>query len=206
MAAEAGASPDRSAETLAVRKFGLFDAMVLLAGLALALATGVHLVPLLADSFISLCRAVLDERERQFANWSSYWKATHDHVRNTLWYGFQIVFALLLGLSLSYFVLRLRRPRPALRALLTQPGTVAVLAIVFGLLWVTGLIHILFPGRIDSLTGPAIAVGGTVAVAWFLLALSRRWHAEPGWVDRLGRLLGAAALAAALLGVVIDRI
>jgi hypothetical protein len=30
-----------------------------------------------------------------------------------------------------------------------------------------------------------------IAGAWTLLALSRRWKPDPGWIDRLGRLLGS---------------
>jgi hypothetical protein len=206
MTAEAGASLNPAAESLLPRKFGLFDAMILLVGLALALATGVHLVPLLADAFTRLCGTALGHHSGPLANWPSFWKAIHDHLRNTLWYGFQFVFALLLGFTPAFLVLRLRKPRPPLRALLGQPGTVAVLAVVFGLFWVTGFIHILFPDWIDSLTGPAVTVGGTVAVAWCILAISRQWDAEPGWVDRMGRLLGAAAVGTGLLGLVIYRI
>ena len=29
-----------------------------------------------------------------------------------------------------------------------------------------------------------------VAAAWLGLALSRRWRPEPGWIDRVGRLIG----------------
>jgi hypothetical protein len=49
-------------------------------------------------------------------------------------------------------------------------------------------------GRLYDAMVTAIAVGGTVALAWTVLALSRRWESEPGWVDRTGRLLGAAAI------------
>jgi hypothetical protein len=83
---------------------------------------------------------------------------------------------------------------------------VAGLAMVFGLFWVMGLFHILLPDRLDSITGPWIAVGGTVAVAWLVLAVSGNWRVEPGWIDRLGVLLGATAISAALFGLVISRI
>ena len=43
-------------------------------------------------------------------------------------------------------------------------------------------------------TPPAIAVGSV----WAVLALDRRWRPEPGWLDRLGRILGAYWLADAV--------
>ena len=32
--------------------------------------------------------------------------------------------------------------------------------------------------------------GWAVAVSWLTLALTGRWHPEPSWVDRWGRVLG----------------
>ena len=95
--------------------------------------------------------------------------------------------------------MRVRRPRPPLRALLRQPGTVAGLAVTLGLIWVTGWLHLLFFGRLIDGTVTAIAVGGTVALAWACLALGWRWEAEPSWVDRMGRLLGTMAIAVGIM-------
>ena len=89
-----------------------------------------------------------------------------------------------------FLLMRVRRPRPPIRALLRQPGTVAGLAVTFGLILVAGWMHFLFFGRLIDGTVTPIAVGGTVALAWTCLALVRRWEAEPSWVDRMGRLLG----------------
>ena len=36
----------------------------------------------------------------------------------------------------------------------------------------------------------AFGVSTAVAVAWILLAASRRWRPEPHWLDRTGRVLG----------------
>jgi hypothetical protein len=97
-------------------------------------------------------------------------------------------------------------PRPPLRALLRQPGMVAGLAMAFGLFWGTGGLISLFPDRFDSMNAAPSAIGGTVAAAWGALALSRRWEPEPGWVDRVGRVLGCAAIGTELLGLVVFRI
>jgi hypothetical protein len=64
----------------------------------------------------------------------------------------------------------------------------------------------LFPDKVDSMTAAPIAVGCAVGMGWGALALSRRWKPEPGWVDRVGRVLGYAAIATVLLGLLVFRI
>jgi hypothetical protein len=206
MTGETAASTPHPTGRLAARRFGLLDAMILLAGLSLSLALGGHLLVLFADSLARFCRAALDRHTSLLDNWPAFWRAAHDDLRNTLWYAFQFLLGLLFGMTPAFFVVRLRRPRPPLRALVRQPGTVAALAILFGLFWVLGSIHYLFPDQLDAITAPGIAVGSTVAAAWCVLALSRGWESERGWIDRTGRLLGVAAVAAGLLGLLIDRI
>ena len=39
--------------------------------------------------------------------------------------------------------------------------------------------------------GAAEAIGLAVVTAWLTLLLTRGWHPEPTWIDRLGRILGA---------------
>jgi hypothetical protein len=185
------------------RKFGLSDAMILIAGTALCLAAGIPLFGLLADAAGRLWAAGVTHRGEPLA---AFWRGTHDHLRNTLWYGFQVAEVFLVAMWPTFVALRLRRPRPPLRALVLEPGTVAGLAMVFGLFWGTGCLLSLFPEKVDSMTGAAIAVGGIVSAAWIILALSHRWRSGPGWVDRLGQLLGCAAIGTALLGLIIYRI
>jgi hypothetical protein len=132
------ASPERAVESTRCRQFRLSDAMILIAGAALSFAGGAHLFVLLADAFGRLCGVAVVHRTDLIEHWPVFWAATHDHVRNSLWYSFQVAGILLLGMTPTFLVLRLRRPRPPLRALLRQPGTVAALAMVFGLLWGTG--------------------------------------------------------------------
>jgi hypothetical protein len=99
----------------------------------------------------------------------------------------------------TFLLMRLRPPRPPIRATLRQPGTVAALAVAFGYLWVVGWLHLLFFSRLKDRCVPAVAVGATVTVAWLILAVSRQWSAEASWVDRLGRLIGVVAIAVGLL-------
>jgi hypothetical protein len=203
---KAATGSDRTVELTRCREFRLSDAMILIAGAALALAAGSHLLLLLAEMLGRLCREAAAHRADLPAHWPVFWGATHDPLRNTLWYGFQVAEMFLVGMTPAFFVLRLRRPRPPWCALLRQPGTVAGLAMVFGLFWGTGCLLASFPDRVDSMTAAPAAIGGAVAVGWGALALSRKWEPERGWVDRMGRVLGCAAIGAALLGLMVFRI
>jgi hypothetical protein len=203
---ETVASLDRAAEPACGRDFRLADAMILLAGLALSLAAGAHILVLLAQEAGLLWVAAVNHYDYLLHNGMIFWRATHDHLRNTLWYGFQAAELFLLGMTPAFLVLRLKRPRPSLRVILGNSGTAAGLAIVFGLFWVTGLLHLWFPEKFASETAAGIAVGGTVALVWGVMAVCRKWVAEPSWVDRVGRILGVTAIATALIGLFVFRI
>jgi hypothetical protein len=180
--------------------------MILMGGMGLALGLGAHLLPLFAQAFRDFCTDAVGNQDDLLENWSLFWGKTHDHMRNTILYGFQFFTAVLFGITPAFLIVGFRRPHPPWRSLLAQPGTIAALGIVFGVLWVNGFLAMLFPDRYDSMTGASIAAGGTVAVAWTVLALSRKWRTGLGWVDFVGRLLGAAAIVNALLGFVVFRI
>ncbi|MFO0888604.1 MAG: hypothetical protein U0790_05580 [Isosphaeraceae bacterium] len=194
---------DQVAGSRPSRTFNVGDAMILVAGTAFLLAFGrwQHLAYLLGQ-IGGLCRTIAAYNSSftsaQRAIWqeqlASYWSTV-------CWYGLQLSEGLLLALVPTFLLVRFRRPRPPIRALLRQPGTVASLAFVFGVVWVTGWLHRLFLGKFNYWTANSVAAGCAVAVAWALLALSRKWEAEPSWVDRLGRVLGAVAIANGLLVV-----
>ncbi|WP_435019072.1 hypothetical protein TA3x_001068 [Tundrisphaera sp. TA3] len=122
------------------------------------------------------------------------------------------VYPLLATWSLSLLVLRLRSPRPRGPRLWRQPGFTASVAAVFiaginGLIGLATMIHyfgvtaaskVLLCGESSIWlrcflpnAEDAPQVGTAIAAAWFILALSGRWKAEPGWIDRLGRVVGA---------------
>jgi hypothetical protein len=206
MAHGTAASQDREPGPTRCREFRISDAMILMAGAALALAAGSHLLVLLADMLGRLGREAASHRTDLPAHWPAFWGATHDSLRNSVWYGYQVAATILLGLTPVFFVVRLRRPRPPLRILVREPGTVAGLSMVIGLFWGTGCLLWLFPGQVDSMTAAPTAVGGAVAIGWGVLALSRRWTSEAGWVDLLGRVLGGLAIGMALLGPLVFRI
>ncbi len=100
---------------------------------------------------------------------------------------------------IALLLLRYRRPRPRRGRLVRRPGhvacCVAVVALAEGFLY-----QLAVSGLSDPMRRPfsfhsfwitvSGHIGPTVAGAWLLLALSGRWKSDPGWIDRLGRLLG----------------
>jgi hypothetical protein len=198
--------PIPSAEPARCREFQISDAMILLAGLAFSLSMGAYLFFFFADAISRLCREASDNAPFLFADPLRFCKLIAPDLRNTLWYGLQVLEMLLGGMIPAFLVIRLRRPRPPLRCLIRQPGTVAAAAAVFGLFWVTGWLYLVIPDRMSAETGAAIAAGGTVAVAWIVLSVCGWGRAEPGWIDHVGRLLGIASLTALFLGSIMFRI
>ncbi|MFO0955968.1 MAG: hypothetical protein U0800_00720 [Isosphaeraceae bacterium] len=70
-----------------------------------------------------------------------------------------------------------------------------------------GVIPLAYNGRVWSFDAICLGIqfaefsapcGLTVAAVWLVLALSGRWRPEPSWIDRLGRLVGAAWIACAI--------
>ncbi len=115
---------------------------------------------------------------------------------------------LLMLASALVMIWRLRRPRPPIRLIASQPGAVACFAVLALKLAVTAdtvvssvIAHQL--GRFNEV-GLAVWVilGGfpntsaaVVPIGWALLLANRRWRPEPGWIDRSGRILGWAWIA-----------
>jgi hypothetical protein len=159
------------------RHFTLTDLMVLIAATCAGL---VILRPYLAT----------------FAN--PNWQQASPHIRTIeATYGAWSSFAACWMIALLF--LRYRRPHPRRGRLVRRPGhvacCVAAVALVEGFLYQLAIFGFSDPIRRPfSFQQFWITVSGhigpTVAGAWLLLALSGRWRADPGWIDRLGRLLG----------------
>jgi hypothetical protein len=195
-----------SSETTRSRRFGVYDAMISIGGIALLLTYGKREFISLFYQFMALCRTIAAYYGLTSTRPAPPQFLLNDMVLYTLdvlWYGVQASERALLVMTLAFLLMRVGRPRPSVRALLRQPGTVAGLAVAFGFIWVTGWLHRLFFGRITDGTVTPIAVGGTVAVAWACLALSRRWEPEPSWVDRMGRRLGAMAIIVGVIALLV---
>jgi hypothetical protein len=116
--------------------------------------------------------------------------------------------------TLAMIPIRLRGPRPRLRRLARQPGMMAScaagVAIAFITLIVVAVRLVLYVRGNDEqldlglmemllLVFVPMSIGSAVTVAWVGLLFGRRWRAEPGWVDRLGRALGIFWIATGLL-------
>lgn len=182
------------------RGFGVSDAMAVIAGTAFAVSGGSKYVVIFVQQTIWLFQTILAYNSPPYLGRPRLWREQVSMCwSDVLWYLFQIVEVLVLSATVTFLLARIRPPRPPFRDMVKQPGTVAGLAIVFGYFWVTGWLHRLFFGRIIDACATAIAVGASVVIAWCILALSRQWTSESSWVDWLGRLNGAAAIAAALL-------
>ncbi len=184
------------------RRFGVSDAMLLIASAGLAVWGGTKPFNGMVEQFIGMCQTITDSNNVRYRLGVMSWRQdVWMRWSTVLWYLFQVIDVLVFSLTPALLLIRARPPRPPIRAILRQPGTVACLAVAFGYLWVFGWLDRLLAGKMHYLPGLALAVGGTVAFAWSVLALSKQWQAEPGWIDRTGRILGSAAIAAALLVV-----
>jgi hypothetical protein len=107
--------------------------------------------------------------------------------------GFEFLPAFLTVGSVTVLALRLRRPRPPLPQLARQPGTIAC-ALATALMGAVILAMLASHGRADlqpeNLWGPAALTGFAIALAWLVQRAKQRWHPEPSWIDRLGRVIG----------------
>jgi hypothetical protein len=109
----------------------------------------------------------------------------------------------------AYLILRLKRPRVPFRSLIRQPGFAACAApfAVFPLVHIWGVL-----APICGLTGEVVSIGSqalfvvAAPLAWVGLIATRQWHAEPHWIDRLGRVMGACWMVSTLALFVVLRV
>ena len=113
------------------------------------------------------------------------------------------------SLTLTLFLVRLRRPRPPMKELIHHSGASActgavvvmvvrliTVALVLGFTAVDMPSYRSFPGivaligDIDEFQAVPSEIGCTVAAIWTLQLLGGEWEARPSWIDRLGRGLG----------------
>ena len=111
--------------------------------------------------------------------------------------------------TLTFLAMNLCPPRPQLKALIRQPGFVALFAASFPIMMVVGLdgidrlaSHWIFRGSIylpaarrpfdveDLLQGARALPGYAVGASWALLAMGRRWRRAGSRIEVAGRLLG----------------
>ena len=181
------------------RRFGLLDAMILVGSAALGFAGVQAIGP--GPGWVEILRGLVEK----FA-WN------RDFFADAVPY--VVVFIATppaMAATVGVLVLGVRKPRPRWRRLRRQPGFVSGLAVVlswaFALLIAAEWVLVMEGGSFDpmDLVGcflvVAMILGGfVVIVAWSGQALYGRWRPEPTWLDRLGRLVGAAWIALASLG------
>lgn len=102
----------------------------------------------------------------------------------------------LAAVTVALLVIRLRRPHPGWRRVARQPGfiacAVATAAMAIEAAWIgallamgSGFIHVT-----TIFVGYAQQVSFAVVGGWIALAVSGRWRAEKGWIDRAGCAAG----------------
>ena len=163
------------------RPFGLADAMVFIIALGLGLALARPAIVLIADAVRSDPRW----RFQTVAGGVSLGRMLNIVLLNFLFF-----------LIPAFLIVRLRRPRVALRSMICQPGFAACAAPVVVVLAAMPLT--IYPLRGSA--GEAVELGIQVLLvtaaplAWAFLIATRQWNPEPSWIDRLGRILGVLGM------------
>jgi hypothetical protein len=161
--------------------------------------------------------------------WSDLWPRDSHSVLASLWIAalqsLIVLPVLLLCWTSSVLLLRLLTPHPPRRHLWCQPGFLACVAVVFVFAWrvvgfvalfaaeiaTAGLANLSHSSFRDVLSGLILRlfapegnaqghVGGAVLLVWLVSWAGGRCRSEPSWVDRAGRVLGAAWVCISLLG------
>lgn len=190
-------------DALPSRKFGVLDGMICIGAIACAIAFGSRDFASLLQQMTGLINVIAEHygfsSTRHYGPPQFRLRSMSSYSSAAVWYLIRVSETLILSMAPVVLLTRSRRPRPPIRALLRQPGTVAALSVIAGSVIVSGWLHLLFFGRIIDGTVKTISAGGTVALAWAGMALTKRWNPEHSWMDRLGRLVGVAAILAAVL-------
>jgi hypothetical protein len=158
------------------RAFGLMDSLILVAAIGAALAIARYPLDALGRGLGSI--RFEDLLVWTFASWSPF---------------------LLCG-SLAFAIIRFRRPRPPLREVVRQPGMLAHLVLTLMIvsligfnLWLAGFnaahgLDLQVPRALGHIANLALA--SAVPVTWSVQKGRELWRPEPGWIDRLGQVLG----------------
>jgi hypothetical protein len=177
------------------RRFALLDAMVLVAAASLGFATLRWTWP---------------------GFWSTYgyswpsgapWSAVRAYADSAARQAIGAGPAVLLCLTLAFFVVRLRGEDAPLRRFARRPGTAACLAALppLGMLAVAYLVVNAIPGRVleswYAMILLAYLPGPAVAGTWLTMAISGRCRAPRDWIEGLGLVIGVCWIALTLLAL-----
>jgi hypothetical protein len=115
---------------------------------------------------------------------------------------------LLTAWSWATVLLGLKRPRAAMRRLMSRPGHAACVvaslvslptALLFSLAYLVH--HVMVRPPFDPasvVVVSSIATGPAISASWCIMALSRRWRSETDWIEWLGRVLATCWMLAFL--------
>lgn len=184
------------------RRFTISDALILVAATAIGL---------------SQVRGILGDLG--WFNWSQWKLEQHDYTLKL----FAVAVPILTAWTVAFLLLRLLRPRPGLRRLVRQPGMAACYAVLIPLLLIlayavtislftsesmyqpdTSLMPLFWftsesayqpDTSFMPLFGNSEAMASAVIGAWLMLWLGGLGRAEPGWIDRIGRIIGVLWIA-----------
>lgn len=173
------------------RRFTLLDTMILIAAVASCVAFTKHHVHYFSNEW----NVRFDEQEDPLQTPFFKYMLIRENIQ-----------AWIAILSIALLVIRVRQPRPSRRRLLCQPGTVARLAVSILTLsrFACGMIPwtmFFFSKHFDQfyffdnmIRHIGLGIDLILVPAWLLLALSGRWRADSGWIDRSGRILGCVGI------------
>ena len=171
-----------------VRRFNLGDGLVLMVGVAIALAV---LMPTPWISRIGPRVRFAFEASRMLSGatpWPAPALTRADLIRmaagGLISEFHQFLASLLIGATLVVPIVRLRRPRPAIPEVLHQPGFVICLAVILIVLLRTDISWAL------SIPIPLFVTEASSLILIWPLAGLAPWRPEASWVDRLGRAVG----------------
>jgi hypothetical protein len=172
------------------RRFTLLDAMILVAGTAL----GLGLTRSLSSERLLL---PFDPIGPLSSRWGSSWTGRDwsSWAVETVLYRFYYLMPLLFSLTVTLTVLRLRPPRLRLARLMRLPSVVAGVTAISVLVLSLPLMALWQGSTLPVQFILAQTVACAVGSAWLVLLFGGRWRGDSGWIDRLGRLLGAAWIA-----------
>lgn len=169
-----------------VRRFNLRDGLILIVGLSITLlllkgnAWFDRVVPR-ARSWCQLASELLGASVWNLSQWQRAQGVISEIISEWL---VMFLSSVLVGLTLAQPLIRLRHPRPPLRAFSRQSGFVACMTVIVATLVIVDL------GWFGKIRLSALKMlGVSLVLLWPILQLPP-WRAEPSWVDRLGRAVG----------------
>lgn len=173
------------------RKFSLGDAMLLMASLALTLVNlkasyWFTMTPLRAQFWWRMFQSLTHQSPWDFPGWTRSQVISQLAIDLLSTFLIALLSSVLLGPTLIQPLVRLRKPRPPLRAVVRQSGIAVCLGVIVAALILTDLQWL---AGIDLTRRVAFPMVSALLLLWPLLGI-RPWRLEASWVDRLGRAVG----------------